>query len=94
MRWRKEWGAAKGYLKIENRRPARWIVDPNGPDESAGSRPPARPFRSLTDANGLVLYDSETYRSIGIDPPAEIHRVLSLPRYEIHIRSDELGIPT
>ena len=87
-----EWGAAKGYLKIENQRPE-WIVDPSDPDESlAVDR--LKTISLLTDANGLVLYDSETYRSIGIDPPAEVHRVLSLPQqYEIHIRSDELGIP-
>ena len=41
-----------------------------------------------------MLYDSDTYRSIGNDSPQEVHRILSLPQqFEIRIRSDEDGVP-
>jgi len=87
-----EWGAAKGYLKVENLRPE-WVSDPSDPDEALMVAR-LKTISLLTDVNGLVLYDSETYRSIGIDSPQEIHRILALPQqYEIHIRSDEDGIP-
>src|SRR5271154_1437342 len=70
-----EWGAAKGYLKIENQRPE-WVSDTDPDEALAIDR--LKTISLLTDANGLVLYDSETYRSIGIDSPQEVHRILSL----------------
>jgi heavy metal sensor kinase len=47
----------------------------------------------LTDAQGTVLQNSETYASIGFDSPEEIRRILQLPAPEFHVRSDKNGVP-
>src|SRR5689334_11415736 len=62
-----EWGAAKGYLKIENQRPV-WIADSTDPEE-AYIVARLQHIYLLTDAEGTVLQNSETYASIGIDSP-------------------------
>ena len=47
----------------------------------------------LTDSKGYVLDHSGTYDTIGDDSPAEIARILSLPKPEVHIRTDSNGTP-
>ncbi len=88
-----EWGEAKGYLQVQNQRTVWVSPDPSDPDEAlAVAR--LKTISYLTDPNGFVLYDSDTYRSIGNDSPQEVHRILSLPQqFEIRIRSDEDGVP-
>ncbi len=86
-----EWGAAKAYLRIENQRPI-WLADSSDPEE-AYIVERLRHVYLLTDSNGYLLEHSETYDSIGIDPPAEIARILKLSKPEIHIRRDRGGIP-
>jgi len=88
-----EWGAAKGYLKIENQRPI-WIADPTDPEENfIVSR--LKHVYLLTDANGEALDYDDTYDSIGIDSREDIRRVLQLPpgETETHIRWDKSGTP-
>jgi len=85
-----EWGAAKGYLHIENQRPI-WVADATDPEE-AYILERLRHVYLLTDSNGYLLEHSETYDSIGIDPPEEIVRILRLPKPEIHIRRDKNGV--
>ncbi len=86
-----EWGSAKGYLRIENQRPE-WVSDPSDPEESLVVARLQEVYL-LTDANGLVLKNSDTYRSIGIDSPDEVRRILRLPQPEVRVRYDEDGIP-
>lgn len=86
-----EWGAAKGYLRIENQRPM-WVADSTDPEE-AYIVERLRHVYLLTDANGYLLEHSETYDSLGIDSPSEIERILRLPKPEIHVRRDKNGVP-
>jgi heavy metal sensor kinase len=86
-----EWGSAKGYLRIENQRPI-WIADPSDPEENYILARLKHVFL-LTDADGHVLDDSETYESIGVDSLEEIRRIMHLPQPEIHIRWDKDGVP-
>jgi heavy metal sensor kinase len=86
-----EWGAAKGYLSIQNERPI-WVWDSADPEERYIVER-LRHVYLLTDAKGYVLDHSGTYDTIGDDSPAEIARVLSLPKPEVHIRTDSSGTP-
>jgi heavy metal sensor kinase len=85
------WGEAKGYLRIENRRPV-WTVDLDDP-EDAHIKDRLRYVILLTDANGNILVDSPTYQSIGIDSLSEIRRIMALKEPEVHIRTDAAGTP-
>jgi len=85
-----EWGAAKGYLHIENQRPI-WVADPSDPEEAYILERLRHVYLS-TDSNGYVLEHSPTYDSIGIDSLEEIKRILRLPKPEIHIRRDKNGV--
>ncbi|HEV2198805.1 MAG TPA: heavy metal sensor histidine kinase [Bryobacteraceae bacterium] len=86
-----EWGAAKGYLRIENQRPI-WVADSSDPEE-AYIVERLRHVYLLTDSNGYLLEHSATYDSLGIDSHDEIVRILRLPKPEIHVRVDKSGIP-
>ena len=86
-----EWGAAKGYLSIENQRPV-WIWDSTDQEE-AYIVDRLRHIYLITDANGYVLENSVTYDSIGEDSPQEIARILKLPKPETHVRTDKNGVP-
>lgn len=86
-----EWGAAKGYLRIENQRPV-WVADSSDPEE-AYIVERLRHVYLLTDSNGYLLEHSESYDSIGIDSPEEIARILRRSKPEIYIRRDKGGIP-
>src|SRR4051812_29250013 len=85
-----EWGAVKGYLHIENQRPI-WVADSSDPEE-AYILERLRHIYVLTDSNGYLLEHSETYDSIGIDSPAEVARILRLPKPEVHFRRDKNGV--
>jgi heavy metal sensor kinase len=85
-----EWGAAKGYLRIENQQPI-WVADRTDPEENfIVAR--LRHIDLITDAKGEVLEASDTYKSIGIDSRDEVHRILSLSEPEIHERWDSDGV--
>jgi heavy metal sensor kinase len=86
-----EWGSAKGYLRIENQRPI-WIADFTDPEEGyIVSR--LQHVYLVADSQGHALDYSSIYQSIGFDTPAEIHRILSLPQPEVHVRKDQNGEP-
>ncbi len=86
-----EWGAAKGYLRIENQRPV-WVADETDPEEAfIVSR--LKHIYLITDANGVALDYDDSYDSIGLDSPEEIQRILHLPGPETHIRWDKSGTP-
>lgn len=88
-----EWGAAKGYLRIENQRPI-WIADLTDPEEGfIVSR--LQHVYLVADANGNVL-DNDTsgiYESIGFDSREEIQRILAQPQPVIRVRYDKNGEP-
>ncbi len=86
-----EWGAAKGYLRIENQRPI-WVEDSTDPEESYIVER-LRHVYLLSDSNGYLLEHTPTYDAIGIDSPQEIARILKLPKAEIHVRRDKNGVP-
>ena len=86
-----EWGAAKGYVRIENFEP-RWIADPTDPEEEyIVSR--LQHVYFISDAAGHALGYSDIYESIGLDSLAEIRRVLTLPQPEVHVRWSKDGVP-
>jgi signal transduction histidine kinase len=89
-----EWGAAKGYLHIENQAPL-WIADSTDPEEAyIVSR--LQHVYLIEDANGNVLDHDEAgiYESIGFDTKQEIQRILGTPqKTEIHTRRDRDGEP-
>ena len=87
-----DWDAVKGYLEIAHEEPV-WVFDETYPEE-ARIVERLREIYLLTDADGNVLQNSPAYAAIGIDTPAGIRRILSLPEgYEIHIRRDKNGTP-
>ncbi len=86
-----EWGAAKGYLKIENQRPI-WIADPSDTEEAYIVSRIKHVFL-ITDANGVPLDYDETYESIGLDSPEEIRTVLDQHDPVVHLRWDKNGTP-
>ena len=86
-----EWGAAKGYLKIEKGKPV-WIADSTDPEE-AYIVERLRHAYMLADSSGRVLENSATYESIGIDDPQEIARILSRRQPDYRVRRDRAGVP-
>lgn len=86
-----EWGAVKGYLRIDQQRPV-WVADETDPEEAfIVSR--LKHIYLITDANGVVLDDDDSYESIGVDSPSEIQRILHLSAPETHVRWDKSGTP-
>jgi len=72
-----EWGAVKGYLRIEKYGPD-WFYDPYDPEESFIANRLQHVYM-LATASGKVLEISDTYRSLGADSPSEMKRILTTP---------------
>lgn len=86
-----EWGAAKGYVRIENYEP-HWIADSTDPEEDyIVSR--LKHVYFISDADGHALGYSDIYASIGLDSAEEIRRILALPQPEVHVRWSKDGVP-
>src|SRR5579871_5611597 len=85
-----EWGAAKGYLRTGPEGPD-WVFDEKDPDESFTVRRVQRVYM-LADTQGNPLQHSEIYRSLGIDPPAEIRSILASGKPSIRLRKDPSGV--
>lgn len=86
-----DWAALKGYLRIENKRPL-WFYDPHDPDE-AFLVDRLRRVYLLADAQGRVMQYSETYRSIGFNPAAEIQATIQSGKSGTEIRTNAQGVP-
>jgi heavy metal sensor kinase len=87
-----DWEAVKLYLHIKNEYPV-WQADLTDPEEGFIVERLRRVY-FLADANGNVVQNSETYKSIGFDSPEEIRRILAGPAAgEKHIRVDKDGTP-
>jgi heavy metal sensor kinase len=86
-----EWGAAKGYLRTGPEGPD-WIFDEKDPDESFAVRRVQRVYM-LADTAGQPLQYSEIYKSLGVDPPAQIRAVLQSGKPAIRERTDPSGVP-
>jgi heavy metal sensor kinase len=86
-----EWDEAKGYLDIKNFAPV-WNLNPDDPEDNYVQQR-LQHVMLLTDAKGNILIDSATYDSIGVDPPEEIGRILSLKEPQTKKRFDSDGVP-
>jgi len=86
-----EWGAAKGYLKIEYQQP-RWIADASDPEEAYIVSRIKHVF-FIADENGNALDYDETYEGMGLDSAEEIHKIISKREPTIHTRYDKNGVP-
>lgn len=86
-----EWGAVKGYLRIERNGPE-WFYDPYDPEEGFIANR-LQHIYLLTDAEGTPLQSSDLYRSLGVDSPAEIRAVLRSRQPVIRIRYDPHHVP-
>jgi heavy metal sensor kinase len=86
-----EWGAVKGYLRIEKGRPV-WFADPSDPEEAFIVERLRHVFL-LTDPEGRVMQRSETYASIGVESPAEIREILAQTEPVYRIRRTPDGTP-
>lgn len=70
-----EWGALKGYLRIEHGRPV-WYVDHHDPDE-AGIEARIKQVYLLAETNGNILEESPEFRLLGLDSQAAIRAAAS-----------------
>lgn len=86
-----EWGAAKGYLRIENHQPV-WWSDPNDPEEAFVVERLRHVFL-LADERGAAKQWSETYERLGIDTPAAIRAILEQKGPVFTSRRDSRGVP-
>ena len=85
-----EWGAAKGYIRIEKGRI--WFYDKSDPDEALIVER-LRHVYLLTTPQGRVLGLSTLYRSLRIDTPEEIRNALKPNAPKWNIRVNEDGVP-
>ncbi len=86
-----EWGASKGYLRIEHQRGV-WYYDRFDPEESLIVSRIQR-VELLVDSEGHLLEVSPIYRTLGIDSLDHIKQVLSSNTPVLVTREDEHGTP-
>lgn len=86
-----EWGAIKGYLRIEAKGPV-WFFDRSDPDESYTVERLRRVY-VLADPNGKVLQSSDIYRSLGADSPEEVAAILNGSGPVWRIKTTGEGVP-
>ena len=86
-----EWGSAHGYLQFENYGPD-WFYDAFDPEEALIVARLQHVYL-LADADGKPRQSSEIYKSIGVDSPQEIQKVLQSGLPVLRIRSDSEGVP-
>ncbi len=86
-----EWGAAKGYLRIENHQPV-WWSDPNDPEEAFVVERLRHVFL-LADERGTAKQWSETYERLGIESPQAIRAILEQKGPVFTARRDSRGVP-
>lgn len=85
-----EWGASKGYLRIEYQQPV-WYYDRFEPEEDfiVGR---IRRVSMIADAAGNLLEVSGAYRELGIDTLDHIKQVLNLNQPVLLVRRDSHGV--
>ena len=76
-----EWGALKGYLRIEHGRP-HWYVDFADPDE-AGIGARLRQIYVLAETSGIIKEESPEFRLLGLSGPDAIRSAASNPDHWI-----------
>ena len=84
-----EWGAVRGYLRLENQRPA-WYFDSSDAEEAFIVRRLRRVFL-LTDEDGRVLEVSPIYSHLGVDTPDQIRSMLQSQQPLWRVRRDDQG---
>ena len=72
-----EWGALKGYLRIERGNPI-WYVDRNDPDE-AGIEARIRQIYWLAGTDGKFIQGSQEFHSLNLDRPEAIRAAAASP---------------
>jgi two-component system OmpR family sensor kinase len=85
-----EWGALKGYLRIEHGRP-HWYVDFADPDE-AGIGARLRQVYILAETNGTIKQESPEFRLLGLDTANAIQQASSNAEHWI-IKSNSKNVP-
>lgn len=86
-----EWGAVKGYLRIEGGQ-VQWYFDRADPEEASIVERIRRVFL-LTDANGRVLEVSDEFQVIGIESRDEIQQTLQENQPTWTVRQAATGVP-
>ncbi len=85
-----EWGAAKGYLRIQHQYPV-WYFDRWDPEEALIVNRLLRVY-IITDSNGNQLEVSPIYRGLGVDSLPHIKQVLGSNDPVVLIRKDSNGV--
>ncbi len=70
-----DWAALKGYFRVQKGEEL-WLIDQGDPDEAALQGRLRRVF-FLADSKGREMDASDIYKSLGIDPPAQIRQVVA-----------------
>jgi len=86
-----EWGATKGYLSIEKKKPI-WKYDDQDLEEKAIVEK-LRQIYILADSNGNVMEVSDGYEAVGVERAAEIRQVMAANKPVTAIRRSPDGVP-
>src|SRR5947209_7828744 len=86
-----EWGAVKGYLRIDKNGPE-WFYDSADPDDNYFVERLRRVYL-LADIEGHPLQWSTSYPSIGFESPAEIKAIVASGKPNFRIRTGDRGEP-
>lgn len=93
---REEWGAMRGYLRIEKAKrrnmpsTINWYYDRADPEESL-TVDRLRQFYLLADANGNQLEIGPHYRRLGIESPEAIRKAIAERQAKFEVRKDASG---
>lgn len=89
-----EWGALRGYLKIEKTKTGTveplWSFDREDPEEALIVER-LRSVCLIADATGHVMEASDAYRDIGIETPEKIREHIGANRVTVSIRTSSKG---
>lgn len=86
-----EWGAFKGYLRID-KNGKDWFYDKEDPDEAYAVERLRRVYE-LADTEGHPLEYSTIYQSLGFDSPAQVKATIASGQPIFRIRTSEKGEP-
>lgn len=86
-----EWGAVKGYLRIENGH-VNWYVDPEDTDEAATKARLQRVYL-ITDSEGKFIEGSPNYKELGMDAPEDVRAAVRSGQTVWKEKRDAAGLP-